>query len=150
MEKHREKALENFRKGYNCAQSVVLAFDDILPYGSDVLARFSCDFGGGVGHLHEVCGTVCGAAMIIGVLYGFDEPRPAPEKLALYARFQEIAAQFKEANGSVVCRELLGIGQNKDVSPDEAHSKKRPCSELVAMAADLLDQYIEAHPVEVK
>ena len=37
----REAAMDNFRQGYNCAQSVVLAFEDILPVDKEQLSKLA-------------------------------------------------------------------------------------------------------------
>jgi hypothetical protein len=55
-----------------------------------------------------------------------------------YALVQDLATQFKEENGSLICAELLGIApqpQNPVPEPrTEAYYKKRPCVEMVATA----------------
>ena len=152
MGKRSDAAMENFLKGYNCAQSVVLAFADLLPADEATLMRLSCSFGGGMGRLREVCGSVSGMLMVLGLLYGYDGPETGSVKAEQYARVQELAATFREKNGSIVCRELLGLDHRQDVPTPEARTaeyyKKRPCKELIGCAAGILEDYLEAHPVE--
>ncbi len=68
-----------------------------------------------------------------------------------YARIQEVAHKFEEKNGSIVCRELLGLATKHDSPVPEARTegyyKKRPCVELVGDSAEILDEYISNHPV---
>ena len=136
----KEIAMENFKKGYNCSQSVVLAFSDLLGADESFLLKLSSSFGGGLGRLREVCGSVSGMAIVAGILYGYDESSAKEDK----------AAQFEKRNGSIVCRELLGLSAKHDVPTPEARTaeyyKKRPCAELVGDSAEILDEYIKTHP----
>ncbi len=68
--KYGEAAEENFRKGYNCAQAVFLAFQDLYEMDEITAAKLSSSFGGGMGRLREVCGAVSGMFMAAGMLYG--------------------------------------------------------------------------------
>ena len=142
----REDAMDNFRKGYNCAQSVVLAFEDILPVDNKQLSKLSSSFGGGMGRLREVCGSVSGMFITAGLLYGYDGPETGKVKADHYARIQELAGSFEEKHGSIICRELLGLHVRHDVPRPEARTeeyyRKRPCAELVGDAAEILEQYI--------
>lgn len=145
----REQAMENFYKGYNCTQSVVLAFSDLIPMDQEQLLRLAAPLGGGMGRLREVCGSVSGMFLVLGQLYGYSDPKAKEDKARLYARVQELAAQFEEKNRSIVCRELLGLSEKKqEPIPEERtaeYYKKRPCPELIGDAAELLEAYIEAH-----
>ena len=147
----RELAMDYFKKGYNCSQSVVLAFEDMLPVEKSLLSKITSSFGGGMGRLREVCGAVSGMFMITGLLYGFDEPKGGQVKEDHYARIQELAKRFEESNGSIICRELLGLSVKHDSPVPEERTneyyKKRPCAEIVGDAADILEQYIRENPL---
>lgn len=142
----REAAMANFMKGYNCSQSVALAFADMLNIDEATLSKISCSFGGGMGRLREVCGSVSGIFMVAGLLYGYDGPETGQLKADHYARIQELARRFEEKHGSIVCRELLGLSVRHDVSVPEARTseyyKKRPCPEIIGDAAEILEQFI--------
>lgn len=143
--KHREAAIEYFKQGYNCAQAVVVAFGDVTGLSERESARLASSFGGGLGRLREVCGTVSGMAIVAGILYGFDDPRDPQAKQEHYALVQKLAGRFREQNGSIVCRELLGDRSAVRTAPDPRtaeYYKKRPCVELVGMVADILDEEI--------
>lgn len=107
-------ATENFLAGYNCTQAVVLAFSDLIDMDKKALLRMSSSFGGGMGRLREVCGTVSGMFLVAGFLYGYDDPKAFEEKSAHYGRIQELARVFREYQGSIVCREILGLGKGAD------------------------------------
>lgn len=147
---YKEKAMNLFQEGYNCAQSVFLAFSDCYPINGKTALKLSSSFGGGMGRLREVCGSVSGMFMVAGLLYGYDDPEAYEEKSEHYKRIQELAAEFSRQNGSIVCRELLGLPEGKDVPQPEKRTdqyyKKRPCKELVGMAAEIMEQYIQNHP----
>ena len=150
----REMAMANFYEGYNCSQSIVLAFADLIPIEKSTLLRMASSFGGGMGRLREVCGSVTGMFMIAGILYGYDGPETGQVKADHYARIQELARRFEETHGSIVCREMLGLSVRHDVPVPEARTqeyyKKRPWPEIIGDAADLLEQYIKENPPVVR
>lgn len=141
------KAMALFKEGYNCAQSVFLAFADQYPIEESLALKLSSSFGGGMGRLREVCGAVSGMFMVAGLLYGYDSPTAYEEKKEHYERIQELAHAFSAQNGSIVCRELLGLSTKEDASTPEKRTKayyqKRPCEQLVGMAAAIMEKYIE-------
>ncbi|WP_028235394.1 C-GCAxxG-C-C family protein [Pseudobutyrivibrio sp. MD2005] len=147
----REAAMANFKNGYNCSQSIVLAFEDLLPVDGSQMLKLASSFGGGMGRLREVCGSVSGMFMIAGLLYGYDGPETGQVKADHYARIQELAHRFEEKHGSIVCREMLGLNVKHDVPVPEARTaeyyKKRPCAEIIGDAAEILEQYINEHPL---
>lgn len=147
-----QKAMDLFKEGFNCSQSVFLAFEDIHKMDRKTALMLSSSFGGGMGRLREVCGAVSGMFMTAGVLYGYDDPKDYEAKKAHYERIQLLAKEFEERNGSIVCRQLLGLGEGKDIPAPEQRTqkyyKKRPCAELVGMAAAIMEQYILANKVE--
>ncbi len=146
----KEKAMSLFLEGYNCTQSLVLAFEDLIGMERNQLARIASPLGGGMGRLREVCGSVSGMFLVLGFLYGYDKPGDLEVKKELYERVQELARRFEERNGSIVCRELLGLSVKRESPIPEARTeeyyKKRPCKELIGMAAEILDEYIRECP----
>ncbi len=147
-----ELAMSYFKEGYNCSQSVFLAFCDDYNMDRKTALRISSSFGGGMGRLREVCGAVSGMFMVAGMIYGYDDPKEQIGKKEHYERIQELAKEFEAMNGSYVCRDLLGLSKGKDnptPSPrTDEYYKKRPCVELVGMAADMMERYMIANPVE--
>ncbi len=146
----RERAEANFRAGYNCAQSVALAFDDLVPMDRALLARMASPLGGGMGRLREVCGAVSGMLLVLGALYGYDAPGEDAKKAALYAQVQALALAFEQRHGSIVCRELLGIEDRRQPPTPTPRTadfyEKRPCGRFIGDAAALLEAYIAEHP----
>ena len=145
-----DRARELFREGYNCSQAVTLAFADELEargISREMAAGLASSFGGGLGRLREVCGCVSGMALVCGALEGYTDPKAAAEKQDHYKKIQELVTTFKNENGSYICRELLA-GINTDTNPvpearTESYYKKRPCAELAACAADILERHLK-------
>ena len=146
---HSERAMSLFKEGYNCSQSVFMAFCDEYNMDSEMASKISSSFGGGMGRLREVCGAVTGMFMVAGMIYGYSDPKDQTLKTEHYKRIQYLAKEFEEKNGSIICRELLGLGKGKDNPVPELRTaeyyKKRPCVELVGMAAEIMDKYITEH-----
>ena len=143
---HSKKAEELFLSGYNCAQAVFCSFCDLTGLDIDTAAKMVSSMGGGVARLRDVCGAVSGMALVMGWLYGYSDPKASDEKMEHYARVRALVEKFSSKCGHYVCRELLGEeGKNNSPVPEkrtEAYYKKRPCAELCAIAAGLVDEYI--------
>ena len=101
---HGERAKQLFMEGYNCSQAVLGAFCEECGLDFKTAMKMSSSFGGGMGRLREVCGAVSGMFMVAGLLYGYDDPKGQAEKTEHYERIQKLAQQFREENGSIVCR----------------------------------------------
>jgi len=146
---HELQAAQLFLDGYNCAQAITVAFSDVTGLDKDFSARMASSFGGGMGRMREVCGAVSGMLMVAGILYGYDANSDASAKKNHYALVQDLAGQFREEVGSIVCREIL---KNPPSDPNptprtEEFYKQRPCTRMVMVAARILDTYIQEHPL---
>lgn len=143
---HAALAKKYFLDGYNCAQAVFCAFEDLTGYNRDESLKMISSFGGGLGRLREVCGAVSGAAAVAGALWGSADVKDKAAKAAHYALIQRIAAEFRAENGSIICRELLnGIESSTNPNPSDRtpeYYKKRPCADTVYSAAAILDRII--------
>ncbi len=146
MSGHSDLAGELFEKGYNCSQSVFAAFCDETGLTNDTALKIASSFGGGMGRLREVCGAVTGMFMVVGMKYGYTDASDKRAKTEHYRLIQDLAKQFEKENGSIICRELLGISIKHDnpipETRNENYYKKRPCTEIVEQAARILDEYI--------
>ena len=147
---HSMKAVELFKGGCNCAQAVAVAFSDVTGLDEKTSARMASAFGGGIGRMREVCGAVSGMFMVLGLLYGYDNPKDDAGKKALYQEVQALAEQFRQENGSIICREIL---KNPPSDPNptprtESFYQMRPCDRMVYTAARLVEEFVAAHPLE--
>ena len=114
-----EKSRQLHKSGCNCCQSVVLAYDDILPIDRQAAAAVAAPFGRGLAGCREVCGCVSGIAMVCGLTGHTAETR-------------NLVEQFRQEEGDIVCGRLLQQG-------------KKPCTDLVADAAAILHETVTSH-----
>ncbi|MBR4242129.1 MAG: C_GCAxxG_C_C family protein [Eubacterium sp.] len=147
MGKRADKAYDNFKSGYNCAQAVFMAFCDKYGIEEEKAAILASSFGGGMGRMREVCGAFSGMLLVNSLETGTADASDREAKAANYQSVQKLAQRFKEENGSLICRELLGLSEKQEKSetpvPEERTSsyyKKRPCAEIVKSAALILEE----------
>ena len=148
MSVYGERAKALFERGYNCSQSVVLAFCEPLGLDMETMAKLASSFGGGMGRLREVCGAISGMLMIVGLAKGYSSPDDREGKIQQYARVQELAAAFQRDHGSILCRDLLGLSVHSEAPIPEERTPEyylqRPCALYIAYAAALLEQMLAA------
>lgn len=155
IEERVNKAKRLFKEeGYNCCQAVVLAYNDVFGLDDVTAASLSSGFGGGMGRMREVCGSVSGMVMLCGLLEPSTDPSDKSGRTRNYALVQEVANEFRSVNGSIVCRELLGLAPqsadaflNLQESPEPSdrtpeYYRKRPCEELVGISARIIGEKI--------
>ena len=163
IEERVKKAKRLFKEGgYNCCQAVVLAYNDVFGLSDETAAALSSGFGGGMGRMREVCGSVSGMVLLAGLLKPATDPSDKVARTGNYALVQEVAGEFKNINGSIICRDLLGLGGTvptsapantadihdipespvpSDRTPE--YYKKRPCEELVGISARIIGEKIK-------
>lgn len=150
IEERVEKARRLFKEGgYNCCQAVVLAYNDIFGLSDDTAAALASGFGGGMGRLREVCGSVSGMVFLSGLIRPAIDPDDKTARTANYSLVQEVAGEFKKINGSIVCKELLGLSARSTEGPEPSertpkYYKKRPCVELVGISARIIGEKIKS------
>lgn len=147
IEERVELAKNIFKSGYNCSQSVALAYYDVFGLDKETTAKLSAGFGGGFGRLREVCGCVSGMTFLAGMISPADDPSNLKARTDNYALVQKLAKRYEEINGSIICGVLLGLKEEKKESPapsirTEDYYKKRPCAELVGIAARIVGEEI--------
>lgn len=137
-----EKAAKLFGSGFNCAQSVLLAFARELGMDEKAAARISCPFGAGMGRAARTCGAVSGALMAIGLRHGMEEPADLAAKEKAYALAREFLARFQARHGAIACRDLLGC----DIGTPDGFARMRAegmhgkvCAPLVRDAVELAE-----------
>ena len=148
VEEREQRARDLFSSGYNCCQAVAMTFADVIGLPENEVARLASGFGGGMGRMREVCGTVSAMTMVAGAMIPADDVNDKASKTANYALVQEMAGEFRQMNGSIICRELLGLSKPEgthvpsDRTPE--YYRKRPCGELCAIAAGIVARkYLE-------
>ena len=141
MSKREEKAVDLFTNGYNCAQSVLGVFCEECGLDTNIAFKLANGFGGGV-RCGEVCGAVSGAVMAIGLKCGFCDRGDFKQKGYCNQKSFEFIEKFKAENGSMICRDLLGIDirSSDDFNTPEAQELfKIVCPKMVAAAVRILE-----------
>ena len=136
----KKRAIELFKEGYNCSQSVFVAFSHRFGIDEETAKKISAGLGGGLGRMREVCGAVSGSAMLVGL------KNPEMSKAEVYEKVREIIDEFKKTNHSIVCKELLGLSKPENSSVPEERTKeyyqKRPCVKIVEDAAKATEKIL--------
>ncbi|MFP4580132.1 MAG: C-GCAxxG-C-C family protein [Candidatus Sumerlaeia bacterium] len=141
-----DKAAERFASGYNCAQSVFSAFAEEMGMDVEESLKVASGFGGGMGHLGEVCGALTGAFMALG-LARFD-PRAdvRGEKNAMNIIIAEAAERFSRRNNNcILCREILGYDISTEEGMQQAQSNnvfKDVCPNAVRDATEVVREML--------
>ena len=142
-----DRAEALFRQGYNCSQSVFAAFADVVGMSVEEAAQLASPFGAGFGKLREVCGAVSGMTMLAGKLKGYSDPEAREEKVELYKLIQKMCAEFEGKEGSIICRELLGLEKGEDLGEPavrtEEYYRSRPCLGACRTAAEIAEKYLQ-------
>ena len=141
-------AVKHYRDGYNCAQSLLLAYADESGLELDRLVVAAESFGVGMGRLGETCGAVIGALMVIGLQHGGGEVRGDRATETTYAQVREFNRRFVDLNRSVVCRELLGydIGTAAGMAAATESAAFTHCPKYVRDAARIIAEYAAEPP----
>lgn len=135
IEERVKKAYDLHHMGYNCAQAVLGAYVDLLNIDMDQAMSIAYGFGGGVGMTREICGTLTGGAMALGLKHGKGEA-DVKQKKFVNEKVAALCKEFEESHGSVICGELLGIRKtDKEVN-------RATCDDLIAEVVRLLEKYL--------
>jgi len=143
METHADRAEALFKTGYNCAQSMIGAFEGEIGIDFETSMRLASSFGGGMGRLREVCGALTGLFMVVGLQSGYSDPQDHEAKTRHYQLVQDLASQFRDRFGTLLCRDLLELEETiSEPIPEkrtDEYYQRRPCAEYIRFAASLLD-----------
>lgn len=141
----KEKAIQSFRAGYNCAQAVVTAYSDKCDFDKELSAALSCGFGAGMGRMQETCGAVTGAFMVIGVYSYRKLTDPVERKEYAYPLIREFNKRFMERHGTTSCRVLL----NCDILTDEGRQyikdhnlHENVCEKCILTSVDMINDIL--------
>lgn len=142
-----KQAVLNFESGFNCSQSVFLAYSDVFELELDMARKMSVSFGGGVGRMREICGTVSAMAMLAGFKYPVLDVNDQEARTKNYATVQKMAELFKEKHETIICKKLLGPVAAEDTpAPTERtpeYYAKRPCSKFIADSARIAGRMLK-------
>lgn len=143
----KETAVERFRQGYSCSQSVFSTLAGKWSLDTNLSFRIAAGFGGGLARSAQTCGCVTGAIMAIGLSQRSVSPEEnRSEKEETYAACRRFMRAFEERNGSLLCSDLLGCDISTPEGLAEAREKalfQSRCVTLVRDAVELADSLIE-------
>jgi len=147
MGERADRAREMFFEGYNCCQAVVGAFAEDLGMDKVTAMKFAEGLGGGMGRMRLTCGAVSAMALLAGLANSTGLPKNLQKRGEIYALIRDMAKEFSDKNGSIICAELLGAAMPKDDSPmpqerTAEYYKKRPCPECIHDAALIVEKYL--------
>ena len=139
------KAVEYFKQGFNCCQSILLTYGKELGFDRETAIKVGHAFGGGIARTGETCGAVAGAIMIIGLKYGKTEVVDEASDTKILNSTTQFIMEFEEKHNSSICLELI----NLDISTPEGHEKalregifKFTCPKMVETAAGILEKIL--------
>ena len=133
METRVQQTIERHDKGYNCAQAVACTYCDLVGIDEETMFRLTEGFGAGMGGMTATCGAVSGACALAGMKQSTGNLEAPNSKAKTYQLSKAILAEFQEKNGSVVCKELKGIGTGKAL---------RSCPDCIKDAALLAEKIL--------
>ncbi len=143
-----KQAVHNFESGYNCAQSVFLTYYDLFDLDFETAKKMSVSFGGGMGRMREVCGTVSAMAMLAGFKYPVTDPADQEARTRNYGMVQKMGSLFKESFDTIICRDLLPAAEaaKTNAAPSlrtAEYYSSRPCGRYVAKAAEIAGRMLK-------
>jgi C_GCAxxG_C_C family probable redox protein len=142
----KDLAAQYHERGYGCAQAVLAIYAGDFGLEEGLALRLATGFGSGMGRMCEVCGALTGAFMVIGMKYGkenSDGTRYGSETETTYRLVANLASKFKEMNGSIYCRELIGynlMDPTERAKVVEMGLFKTTCRKCILDAVDLLEE----------
>ena len=138
-----------FREGRNCAQAVFCTFCEDFGIDFETGLKLSSSFGGGMGKLREVCGAVSGMFMIAGLKFGYTSNDNLNEKTEHYKRIQDLAEEFKQKFGTIICREILKIDSDGYIPSErtQKYYESRPCEECIATATKIIAKLLQTNEI---
>jgi len=134
--------MECFNGGFDCSQAMLSTYCEDLGLDKETALKISCGLAVGMARLGSTCGAVTGAYLVISLKYGKYLPDDNESKEKTFALIQEFDRQFTEKNGSVNCRELVGVDLRYG---DKVFAKKQVqavCPGLVKDAAEILENIL--------
>lgn len=144
--KKEETALESFRSGLNCSQSVLKVYCDRLNIDKDLAMNISCGFGGGMGRLQETCGAVTGSYMVLGLFNGKKFPDNKDKKERTYSMIQMFSKRFKSIHGTTDCKSLLNCDLNTEEGQLYAKENKlfeTLCEQCISDSIKVLEDLLQ-------
>lgn len=131
--KYTMEALTLHKKGFNCAQAVVLPFCEKFGLDRSTAMRASEGFGAGMGACKYTCGALSGAVFLAGLSVGNGDLTDHSTKRDTYTVCRQLTESFEKECGSCVCEDIRGLKTKKPL---------KSCDECVMTAARLVEKML--------
>ena len=136
------EAARLFRDGCACSQAILTVYGQPLGLSRKTALQVAAGFAGGM-RMGDTCGAVTAALMVLGLRHAGDDCHTAAGRVDTYARVVDFAKRFRNRNGSIVCRDLLGCDISTPDGMRQAQEKnlfKTTCVKMVEDAAGILEE----------
>jgi C_GCAxxG_C_C family probable redox protein len=146
LEERIASACEKFSGGYNCAQSVLISFSDLLGKEEQDLKQIAAGFCGGMGKLQLTCGAATGAFMAFSMYASIHSETDEGAKELSAAMIRAFERQYVALTGSLTCRMILGVDMNTVEGLKVAREKDlfgTVCVDAVVNAVEIADRVIK-------
>ncbi len=144
-----EAAVAFYKQGYTCTQSILASFARRSGLPQNLAFRIGEPFGAGTSCTGDMCGSVTGAILVLGLQYGSTLPNDDAARLLTYRRVQELIARFQQIHGSIQCTDLLGCNLSDPEQFRVAMQKDlfmRFCPTFVRDAAQIVAEMLDLSP----
>ena len=131
----KNKAIENFKNGYSCSESIVKAAADCGLVNHNLIP-LATPFSGGISS-GCLCGAVAGMQLVIGATMGRQDNSQSPNEAKTCAKIA--MEKFKELHKVTCCRALTA---GLDMASPE---RKQHCCKLVNDCAEILEEICKTH-----
>ena len=137
-ESRKEKAIKLFNERYNCAQSIMLAYCDLVNITEELAFKISSGFEGGIAKLGKTCGTINASVMLLSLRYGESDKQDVDSKNKRREIIRNFMIEFiNNHKKGINCSDILTEEDGKTYT---MHSEK--CLKTVSEVCDLLDKYM--------
>jgi C_GCAxxG_C_C family probable redox protein len=140
-----EQAVAHYIHGYTCTQSILASFAGRYGLQEELAFKIGEPFGAGTSCTNDMCGSVTGAIMVLGLQYGSYRNDDDKARYYTYQRVNELIQRFKGIHGSIQCGDLLGYDLSDPQQIQTVMEKglfMQLCPNLVKDAAQILVEMI--------
>ena len=140
-----KKAVNFYHMGYNCCQSILMAFAPFFEMKAANVIKLGLAFG----NAHSTSSNVCGCISAIGIIVGHIDGDTFPEsKKKIYPITKELSQKFEAKLGSKVCLDVIKKAKNIESSNEtpvdiEKLYKSRPCAKVVEHTTQIILEYLQ-------
>lgn len=146
-----KKAIQSFKSGNNCAQSVLSTYADLFPFDQNYVVSLASGFGAGMGRLQETCGAVTGSFMVLGLYNGTKYSNNEKRKEATNQLIQAFSKDFTAEFGTLRCKTLINCDLNTAQGQKEFKERKlneNVCQKCISSAVKLTNQLITSTKIK--